>query len=336
LSNHEYGAFLQDRIVFGHNLQVEAGLRYDRESLVDRNDVAPRLGFSFLPGGTNRSKITGGVGIFYDNITLLNIQMSQLQRRYTTTYTAGVPNAAAAPSDVRVSPDLRDPRSLHWNLSWENEWAPRWVSRIGYIQKEGRSDTRLAAVPTNNGFDMVLNNSGKFDYRAVEFTLDRPIRTELRVLTSYTYSNAKARPSLSLDFPDPAVEFIRESPLEWNTTHRFVSWGYFPLPSKLYGSFSIDARSGFAFTTVDDLNHVIGGYNSNKMPPFVAVNASLEKEIPIPFGNGKRVAFRVGVTNLFNHFNPRTVDPNVDSPNFLNLTDSSRRHFVARLRILKK
>jgi hypothetical protein len=72
------------------------------------------------------------------------------------------------------------------------------------------------------------------------------------------------------------------------------------------------------------------------MPAFLAVDASLEKELPIPFGNGKRVAFRLGVTNLFNHFNPRTVDPNIDSPNFLRFTDSSRRHFVARLRLLKK
>jgi len=235
-----------------------------------------------------------------------------------------------------VSPDLRNPRALHWNLAWENEWAPRWVSRIQYIQKDGRSDTRLGAVPTDNGFDMVLNNSGKSDYRAAEFIVDRPLRTDLRVLASYTYSNAKARPSLSLDFPDPEVEFIRESPVDWNTTHRFLSWGYFPLPSQLYGSFSIEARSGFPYTTVDDLNRVIGGYNRNRTPAFVSVNASIEKQIPIPFGNGKRVAFRVGVTNLFNHFNPRTVDPNLNSPNFLRFTDSSSRHFVARLRILKK
>ena len=336
LSNHEYGGFLQDRIVFGNRLQVEAGLRYDRESLVDRNNLSPRLAFSLLPLGMPRTKISGGIGLFYDNITLLNIQMSQLQRRYTTTYSSGTPNPAAAPTDILVSPELKDPRAVHWNLQWENEWAPRWVSRIGYIQKNGRSDTRLAAVPTADGFNLVLDNSGKSDYRAVEFILDRPIRTDLRVMASYTYSNAQARPSVSLDFPDPGIEFLPEAPVEWNATHRFLSWGYFPLPSHLYGSFSVDARSGFPFTMVDDLNRVIGAYNSRTLPSFVSVNASLEKEIPIPFGNGKRVAFRVGVTNLFNHFNPRTVDPNVDSPNFLQLTDSSRRHFVARLRILKK
>ena len=335
LSNHEYGVFLQDRILLTHKLQVEPGIRYDREGLVGRNNVAPRLGLSYLPRGTLRSKITGGVGQFYDNVTFLNIQLTHLQRRYTTTFADGVPVVAAAPTDIRVNPDLRNPYSLHWNLAWENEWAPRWVSRVEYIQKAGRNDTRLAALPTPQGFDMVFNNSGKSDYRAVELTFDRPLRTNLRLLASYTYSNARARPSMSLDFPDPAVESLREAPVEWNTRHRFVSWGYFPLPSHLNASFSVEARSGFPFTAFDDLNHVIGAYNSNRLPNFFATNASLEKELPIPFGNRKRVGVRIGVTNLFNHFNPRFVDANIDSPNFMRFTDSSRRHFVARLRILK-
>jgi outer membrane receptor protein involved in Fe transport len=337
LINQEYGAFFQDRILLHPKLQVETGVRYDRERIVGRNNLAPRLGFSFLPRGTTRSKISGGVGLFYDNITFLNIQLTHLQRRYTTLYTDdGVPVSAAAPTDVRVSPDLRNAHGVHWNLAWENEWAPRWVSRIEYIEKNGRDQTRLAALPTPAGFDVVYNNSGRSDYRAVEFTVDRPIRTDLRILASYTYSNAKARPSVSLDFPDPAVEAIPEVPVEWNTPHRFVTWGYFPLPSHLNASFSVEARSGFPYTAIDDLNHIVGGYNAKNMPTFFTTNASLEKQIPIPFANGKRVALRVGVTNLFNHFNPRFVDANVNSPNYGLFTDSSRRHFVARIRILKK
>src|SRR5207249_10066904 len=336
LINQEYGAFFQDRILLHPKLQVETGLRFDREHLVERNNLAPRFGFSFLPRGTTRSKISGGVGLFYDNITFVNIQLTQLQRRYTTTYNDGVPVSAAAPTDVRMSPDLRNAHGVHWNRAWENEWAPRWVSRIEYIQKNGRDQTRLAAVNTPEGFDLLFDNSGTSHYRAVEFSIDRPIRTDLRILASYIYSNAKARPSISLDIPDPAVEFIPKVPVEWNATHRFVSWGYFPLPSHLYASFSIEARSGFPFTAINDLNHVIGGYNSHRMAAFFTTNASLEKQLPIPFGNGKRVAVRVGVTNLFNHFNPRFVDANVNSPNFLHFSDSSTRPFVARLRILKE
>src|SRR5439155_2598784 len=129
--------------------------RYDRERLVGRNNLAPRLGFSLLPRGTSRSKISGGIGLFYDNVTFLNIELTGLQRRFTTAYDDGVPISAAVPSSVHVSPYLHNPYGLHWNVAWENEWAPRWVSRIEYIQKNGHDQTRLAAVDTPEGFDIL-------------------------------------------------------------------------------------------------------------------------------------------------------------------------------------
>jgi hypothetical protein len=113
-----------------------------------------------------------------------------------------------------------------------------------------------------------------------------------------------------------------------------VGWGYFPLPSGLSASFTVEARSGFPFAALDDLNRIVGAYNSHQMPAYFVTNASVEKQLPIPMGKGKRMAFRVGVTNLFNRFNPRFVNPNVNS-NFP-LSDSSSRHFSARVRILKK
>jgi outer membrane receptor protein involved in Fe transport len=139
-----------------------------------------------------------------------------------------------------------------------------------------------------------------------------------------------------LDFPDPSVEYLGEAPVEWNIPHRFVGWGYFPLPSGFSASFSVEARSGFPFTVIDDMHQLAEGYNRRQLPVYFATNASVEKQIPIPLGKGKRVAFRVGVTNLFNRFNPRYVDQNINSPYFLSLADSSQRHFSARIRILKK
>jgi outer membrane receptor protein involved in Fe transport len=115
-----------------------------------------------------------------------------------------------------------------------------------------------------------------------------------------------------------------------------VGWGYFPLPSGFSASFSVEARSGYPFTVVDNLNHIAEDYNGRQLPAFFVTNASVEKQIPIPLGRGKRVALRVGVTNLFNRFNPRSVDTNVNSPYFMTFSDSSDRHFSARVRILKK
>jgi outer membrane receptor protein involved in Fe transport len=336
IRNQEYGAFIQDRLIFSPKLQVELGLRYDRERVIGENNLAPRASFSFLPFGTARSKVSGGLGLFYDNIPLRSLQLPHLQRRFTTFYNDDVVSAAATATDVRVDPLLRNPHGVHWNIAWENELAPRWVTRINYIQKTGRDQLRLAAETTESGFDLIFNNSGKSDYHAIEVTLDRPIRTNLRFLASYVYSNAKDRPGLGLDLPDPAIEGVPESAAGWNTPHRFVGWGYFPMPSGFSASFSVETRSGFPFTVVDNLNHIVGDYNGRHLPTYFVTNASVEKQIPMPLGKGKRVALRVSVTNLFNQFNPRSVDANVNSPFFLALSDSSNRHFSARVRILKK
>ena len=334
--NHEYGAFVQDRLIFNPKLQVELGLRYDRERVIGQNTFGPRASFSFLPLGTSRSKFSGGIGLFYDNVPLRSLQLPHLQRRFTTVFNGGIPISSPEATDVRVDPQLRNPRSLHWDVAWENEWAPRWVTRISYIEKTGRDQVRIAAENNASSFDLVFNNSGVSHYHAVEVSLDRPIRTNLRFLASYVYSQAQARPGLSLDFPDPAIESVPEAAVDWNTPHRFVGWGYFPLPSHFSGSFSVEARSGFPWTAVDDLNHIVGEYNGRHLPVYFVTNASVEKQLPIPMGRGKRVALRVGVTNLFNRFNPRGVDTNVNSPYFLSLSDSSQRHFSARVRILKK
>jgi outer membrane receptor protein involved in Fe transport len=336
IRNQEYGAFIQDRLIFNPRLQVELGLRYDRERVIGANNFAPRASFSFLPFGTARSKISGGVGLFYDSIALQSLQLPHLQRRFTEFYTGDVFTTAPTATDVRVDPQLRNPHGVHWNVAWEQEVAPRWVTRFNYIQKTGRDQLRLAAETTPSSFDVIFNNSGKSDYHAIEVTLDRPIRTNLRFLASYVYSNAKDRPGLTLDFPDPTLEGLPERPVGWNTPHRFVGWGYFPLPSGFTASFSVEARSGYPFTVVDNLNRIAENYNSRQLPAFFVTNASVEKQIPIPLGRGKRVALRVGVTNLFNRFNPRSVDTNVNSPYFMTFSDSSDRHFSARVRILKK
>jgi outer membrane receptor protein involved in Fe transport len=335
IRNREYGAFFQDHVSVNPRLRLEAGIRADRERVVGRTNFSPRAGFSFLPMGTDQSKISGGVGLFYDSIALENLQLPQMQVRTTTFFSSdGTPSESVAPTAMRLSSDLKNPVNLTWNLTWEHEWFPRWVSRIGYLQKYGRDQMHIGALPNAGSFDLLVNNEGKSRYDSIEFSLDRPIRTDLRILASYIYSRARGRPSVDMDFPDPAIEKIHEAPEAWDTPHRFVSWGYFPLIWRTNASYSMEVRSGFPFTSVDSLNRSVGGHNAHRMPAVFVTNVSIEKEIPIVFG--KRIVIRVGATNLFDRFNPRFVDTNVNSPYYGVFSDSAPRAFVARVRLVKK
>ena len=64
-----YTAFVQDSIRLHPDLTIDAGLRYDRQTITDAKlNFAPRLGFGWHPGGDEKTSIRGGYGMYYTQI----------------------------------------------------------------------------------------------------------------------------------------------------------------------------------------------------------------------------------------------------------------------------
>ena len=62
-------AFVQDSIRVSDQLTVDAGLRYDRQTLTDATtNFAPRFGFGWHPNGDSRLAIRGGYAMYYTQI----------------------------------------------------------------------------------------------------------------------------------------------------------------------------------------------------------------------------------------------------------------------------
>jgi outer membrane receptor protein involved in Fe transport len=62
-------AFVQDSIRVSDQLTVDAGLRYDRQTLTDaKNNFAPRLGFGWHPLADSRLAIRGGYAMYYTQV----------------------------------------------------------------------------------------------------------------------------------------------------------------------------------------------------------------------------------------------------------------------------
>src|SRR5204862_4537861 len=61
-----YALFAQDKLRLTSDLSVDLGLRYDRQTFSDaENNLAPRVGFAWHPGGDARTAIRGGYGLYY-------------------------------------------------------------------------------------------------------------------------------------------------------------------------------------------------------------------------------------------------------------------------------
>ena len=64
-----YTGFVHDSIRLHRDFTVDLGLRYDRQTLTDAKDnLAPRVGFGWHPGGNARLSIRGGYGMYYTQI----------------------------------------------------------------------------------------------------------------------------------------------------------------------------------------------------------------------------------------------------------------------------
>jgi hypothetical protein len=73
-TNPNIGFYAQDEWKVLQGLTLNVGLRYDLQFLktisTDADNLAPRVGFAWLPFGSRRTVVRGGYGLFYDRVPL--------------------------------------------------------------------------------------------------------------------------------------------------------------------------------------------------------------------------------------------------------------------------
>jgi carboxypeptidase family protein/TonB-dependent receptor-like protein len=99
--------YLQDKWSILPNLTVNAGVRWDRQQIIDssgvrqidlKKDYAPRLGFIWDPSRDGRSKVYGSFGRFYEEIPMDLVIRSYSYERQPHTY-------SYSPTDFTADPD---------------------------------------------------------------------------------------------------------------------------------------------------------------------------------------------------------------------------------------
>jgi hypothetical protein len=108
---HYLGAFVQDKWKLSNHFTLSLGVRYDLENMpipgtddplvdeapVDRNNIAPRMGFSYDLSGDGSSVVRGGFGRFYDKNNFEIIGGLYTATPFTTSFTRTFPLTGADP-----------------------------------------------------------------------------------------------------------------------------------------------------------------------------------------------------------------------------------------------
>jgi hypothetical protein len=218
-SNPNLGLFVQDEWRLRSDLTVNGGLRYDVQwlpSLVhtDLNNVSPRAGIAYAPGGGKTVYRASG-GVYFDRIPL-RATSNAIQRDGTVYKTAvlspGQPGAPvwpailpAFPPNVVVSintinPDVQAQRSEQASVQVERAVGGMFSAQVGYSYLRGHeilmSHNVNAPSLTTPRPNPALGNNAQYDsigdawFNALTASLETRRASWGRVRISYTLAKA--------------------------------------------------------------------------------------------------------------------------------------------------
>jgi hypothetical protein len=245
---HFLNLFVQDEWRLHPFVTLSAGLRYEmitfpkldpeapfplsREIRTDGNNLAPRIGVTWLPGGDPKTQIKGGYGLFYDSPSL-NLALSAAQqngRRILSYQVPGSdlrspvfpsllasgdasfsvpPSIVAFPSDFDVmfahQANLQVARELARDLSltvaysyWGHRHGPylrdtNLSPPVGQLE-DGRPVFSGSANRPNPQFRAInlVESNGRGSYHGADITVRRRFSHGLQLSSTYSYARARS------------------------------------------------------------------------------------------------------------------------------------------------
>ncbi|MGA2261240.1 MAG: TonB-dependent receptor, partial [Acidobacteriota bacterium] len=314
------GVFGQDHWRLSDGLALEFGLRMDRDGVLEKFNLAPRMGavFSLLPEG--RAVVRGGAGLFYDQ-TPMNVAAFTSYEIQTITRFAidGIaPMGAPDAWQQRSNADLHTPYSLIWNLEYDHRLSSRWTARLDYMRRYGHHEYLVDPIISPSAPEYFLDSRGRSKYREVELTVRYSRHENFNMSWSYVHSHSEADlNSYDLFFGnlrDPIIRPNQYSLTSIDAPNRLLYRTVVPLPLKFTFSSMVEARSGFPYSAFDESRQYVGPRNrAGRFPSIVTLDARVVRLFKV-----RKYTLEAGVFafHILNSFAPRDVQANVDAPNY--------------------
>ncbi len=345
--NFETALYLQDSWTVHEGLVLELGVRSDWDQIVRDHLVSPRLAAAWSPSILKGTKIAAGFGIYDDPLNLDLLTRHQDQSSLTTFFDRnGVQQGPPLLTRFLVDDQsLAAPRARIASLSVERRLLG-FYGKVSYLRREGEKGLVFAEPSlglNQNPLYYTLRNQRSNRYDGLEFGLHRNFGGKYEWHGSYTFSRARSNAVLDYSLENPVFGRQGGGPLPWDAPHRFLTWGWAPVPAghgpafvrsilrEVTASYLVETRSGFPFNVVNEENFLVGPPDRLRLPYYFNINLHFEKKFTLLHYVW---AWRFGLNNLTNHGNPNVVNNNIDSPFYLTYGRGQQRAFNVRLRFL--
>jgi hypothetical protein len=340
LSTLESSAYVQDRWSAYERLLIEAGGRWDRDSYLGRDFFSPRLAGTYLLSPANETKLSAGVGIYYDR-TNLSMVSASVQGTVTDQFfdpTSHTITHTITTSFIVDPNRLTMPRFVNWSAGIESRLPKKVYVRLEFLSRHGKHGWGYELQPNGNFF---LGTDRQDRYDAVQITARKEFKRGYPFLVAYTRSNARSNQTIDFAIDNFIVGPQIAGPLPWDAPNQLVSWGSFPLLWKLKKfdiAYSTIWRTGFPFNVLNQFGELVPTPSPFRFPDFFTLNVALERKFNF---KGYRWAARIGLEDITDRQNAtsvnNTIPPNVPINQFMpTFFGQSHRTLNGRIRFLGK
>jgi outer membrane receptor protein involved in Fe transport len=297
-----YSGYLQDDVKATGRLTMNFGLRYDYTSPYtdadnrvrnfdvttmqltapgaqlykpDRDNFAPRLGFTYDMRGNGHSILRGGYGYYYglyapvsaETLLIANAPGTTLLTRTQdpnlqyplASLAAGVSNP---PTRRGTDPNREDSYSRQMTVNLQQQLGASTAVTIGYVGNRSRDNERTRPLNLidpatgqrpNPQFSQILfgESSGSATYNALQISITRRLSNGLSFNANYAYSR------LMDDIVSPQNPFASWD-LEWAHGNREVVHNL-----SVNALYELPFGAGKRWGNGGGLNHVLGGWQVN-------------------------------------------------------------------------
>ncbi|MDQ3756159.1 MAG: TonB-dependent receptor [Acidobacteriota bacterium] len=344
-NNLEVSGFAQNRWTISERLLLETGIRIDWDQIIRRTSISPRLASTYLLTRGGETKISAGIGLYHDATNLAFITRPLAGRQVDLAYAPdGTTPAGRVETSFHVNERLlKSPRTLNWSVGLERNLPASVYLLVGLMHERGTAGFAFFDEYTDQPGQRIgqridqranvfeLRNDRRDHYTALEVTARRTFRGNYQLFASYVRSAARSTAVLDFDLDGPFFGRQGGGLLPWDAPNRLLSWGWLPLVKKFDFAYSLDWRSGYPFSLVNEDQELVGSPGSHRFPAYFSLNTHVERRFRLL---GLQLALRAGFNNLTNRPNPTEVNNNVDSPLFLTFGGTDHRAFVGRVRFL--
>jgi hypothetical protein len=281
----------------------------------DRKQIAPRLGIAYSPGGSEKTVIRAGFGMYYDDLA---------QNGWATAFQAVNPNPAAPPS--LIDPNYKTPYAIHTTVGVQHAFNDRWTASADYVHEQGNHGYRAFPYAAAT----VFASDNRSSYNGLMLHLQGNMR-RFSLVANYTLSKAQTWGCVLgelFDYVDGvctaqsgpnAGQLDAFGPGDYGPSgedvrHRVVLAGIVHIP----GGFELSSITQFesarpiTITTADNSGRISVGLN-NAMPTYTSldefrgtpyIQSDLRVTRPIKINDRWRVDPFIEFFNLFNRNNP--------------------------------